>query len=92
MIPIHLVFNILPTYVDVIFSHVDIRLTQVLEENTQESTSTKKDKRFFIEDIDLLGDKESSQTSAQGNETGLGNKRVTRKGVNDAGSLLLRLD
>lgn len=76
-------------YVDVIVGHVVVGLAKVLEEDTEKTGRGDQDKGLLVEDVNLLGDEESGETSTEGEETGLGNERVARERVNDAGSLLL---
>lgn len=77
---------------NVLAGHVVVGFAEVLEQDGQETTGGDKDKSFFVEDIDFLGNEESGETGAESDETSLGDERVAGKRVNDAGSLLLGVD
>jgi hypothetical protein len=75
-----------------LIGHAVVRLLEVLEQSTGETTKGNKDKGFFVEDVDLLGNKEGSQTSTESNITSLGDKGVTGQGIDNASGLLLGLN
>lgn len=80
------------TYVDVLISHAVVGLLEVFEQGSSETAESNKDKSFLVENVDLLGDEEGSQTSTKGDIASLGDKGVSGQRVNNASSLLLGLN
>lgn len=76
-------------YLNVIVGHVVERFSEVLYKHSQKSGRRNQDQGFFVEDIDFLRDHEGSETGTQGNETSLGNERVTGERIDDTVGLFL---